>query len=214
MNAWLVLVTVFAVFLPALVLPGPDCVAVVRTSLTRGRAAGLLTALGVSIGLAAYATLSLVGLAAILAHYQWLAWAVRVLGGCYLAWLGLRLLLTRPQSVLLPATDAVDDAARPAGALLFGLAVTLTNPKAIVLFTSVFATAVTDAAPAWLLATMVALVFTSALTWYAAVSQVIGAKAVRLRLASAGHWIERTAGLCFIAVGGHILADARHPLAP
>ena len=41
MDHALVLISVFAVFIPALILPGPDFVAVVRSSMTRGTRAGL-----------------------------------------------------------------------------------------------------------------------------------------------------------------------------
>ena len=66
----LILIPVFAVFIPALMLPGPDFVGVVRSSLTRGARAGLLTTAGVTVGLGFYATLSLVGLAAIMVQYH------------------------------------------------------------------------------------------------------------------------------------------------
>jgi len=109
MDYALVLISVFAIFIPALILPGPDFVAVVRSSMTRGTRAGLLTTLGVSMGLCLYATLSLLGLSAILAEYQWLTWTVRVLGGSYLIFLGIKLLRARPQVIEL------DRATRPAG---------------------------------------------------------------------------------------------------
>ncbi len=70
MDHALVLISVFAVFIPALILPGPDFVAVVRSSMTHGTRAGLLTTLGVSSGLCLYATLSLLGLSAILVQYH------------------------------------------------------------------------------------------------------------------------------------------------
>ena len=210
MGEWLVLVAVFAIFLPALVLPGPDFIAVVRSSMTRGTSAGLLTTLGVSTGLAFYATLSLLGLSAILMDYQWLAWAVRILGGCYLAWLGLRLLFAKPETI-----DVSEGLERRKGsAFLFGFLVTLTNPKAIVLFASVFATAVTAATPAWLMVAMIGLVFFSALLWYALVSLFMSSAPVIRRFQNARHWIERAAGVCFIAIGGRILADARNPVSP
>src|SRR5580692_9020435 len=66
MDHAVILISVFAVFIPALLLPGPDFVAVVRSSMTHGTRAGLLTTIGVSTGLCLYATLSLVGLSAIL----------------------------------------------------------------------------------------------------------------------------------------------------
>ena len=209
MDYALVLISVFAVFIPALILPGPDFVAVVRSSMTHGTRAGLLTTIGVSIGLCTYATLSLLGLSAILAEYQWLTWTVRVLGGCYLAWLGIKLLRARPQTI-----DLDQEARRPAGirAILFGFLVALTNPKAIVLFASVFATAVTASMPTWLMVLMIGLVTASSLVWYSCVSLFMSSGPVMRRFQRARHWIERAAGVCFIGLGGKVLADAGKPV--
>ena len=205
---------VFAVFIPALILPGPDFVGVVRSSVTRGTTAGLLTTLGVSIGLGFYATLSLLGLSAILVEYQWLTWAVRVLGGLYLAWLGIKLLRARPAA---PGSDIAAGGLSGevrGNSLLFGFLVTLTNPKAIVLFASVFATAVTASTPLWLMVLMVVLVMASSLTWYTIVSLFMSSAPVMRRFQHARHWIERIAGASFVLIGGKIIADARTPVSP
>jgi RhtB (resistance to homoserine/threonine) family protein len=210
MDYAFVLISVFAIFIPALILPGPDFVAVVRSSMTHGTRAGLLTTLGVSIGLCLYATLSLLGLSAILVKYQWLTWAVRVLGGGYLIFLGIKLLRAKPQAIEL-------DQANPPSrhrAVLFGFLVTLTNPKAIVLFASVFATAVTASTPHWLMGLMIALVTASSLTWYSCVSLFMSSGPVMRRFQRARHWIERAAGVCFIGLGGKVLADAGRPISP
>jgi threonine/homoserine/homoserine lactone efflux protein len=209
MDAVATLIAVFAIFIPALILPGPDFVGVVRAALTRGAQAGLLTTLGVSCGLGFYATLSLLGLSAVLVQYQWLTWAVRIAGGAYLIWLGVKLLRAKP----VVAAAEIGGAVR-GNAFLFGFVVTLTNPKAIVLFASVFATAVTAATPGWLLALMVALVMASALAWYAIVTLFMSAPPVMRRFRDAQHWIERAAGTCFVAIGGKILLDARSPVTP
>ncbi len=210
MEPLVVLIGVFAIFIPALILPGPDFVAVVRSSMTRGTTAGLLTTLGVSIGLGFYASLSLLGLSAVLVEYQWLAWTVRVLGGSYLIYLGMRLWFSRSQRV-----DVAGKNGRPRGnALMFGFLVTLTNPKAIVLFASVFATAVTQHTPVWLMGLMIALVVSSSLAWYATVSVFMSSMPVISRVRNAQHWIERAAGVCFVGIGGRILADSRNPVAP
>ncbi|KJS09268.1 MAG: threonine transporter [Hoeflea sp. BRH_c9] len=210
MDWTLVFVSVFAIFIPALMLPGPDFIGVVRSSMARGARAGLMTTVGVTIGLGFYASLSLIGLSAILIEYQWLAWTVRVCGGLYLGYLGIRLLLTKPAALDL---DGGDDAGS-GNPLLFGFLVTLTNPKAIVLFTSVFATAVTDAMPLWVMAAMIGLVMASSLTWYTLVTLFMSSRPVIARFQHARHWIERAAGACFIAIGAKILADSRNPLTP
>ncbi|XHB98744.1 LysE family translocator [Nitratireductor sp. ac15] len=210
MGPFMILAGVFAVFIPALMLPGPDFIAVVRTSMTRGTIAGLWTTLGVSLCLGIYATLSLAGLSAILIEYHWLAWAVRLLGGCYLIYLGLKLLFTQPAK--LEMTEGSD---RPKGnPLVFGFLVTSTNPKAIVLFTSVFATAVTESTPFWLMGLMVVMVILSALVWYTLVTLFMSSAPIIRRFRHVQHWIERAAGVCFMAIGGRILSDARNPVTP
>jgi threonine efflux protein len=209
MHPTIILFSVFAVFIPALILPGPDFIGVVRSSMTRGTRAGLLTTVGVSIGLGMYATLSLLGLSAILVEYHWLAWAIRVAGGCYLIYLGIVLVRAKPQQIELPHSHAARG-----NPLVFGFLVTLTNPKAIVLFASVFATAVTRDTPLWLMMLMVALVMASALTWYSIVSVFISSAPVVRSFSGARHRIERFAGICFVAIGGRILADSRNPLTP
>lgn len=208
MEELVVLIGVFAIFIPALMLPGPDFVAVVRSSMTRGTSAGLLTTVGVSIGLGFYASLSLIGLSAILSEYQWLTWTVRILGGGYLMYLGVRLLLSRPDLIDI----GNDDKVAGGNTLVFGFLVTLTNPKAIVLFASVFATAVTDHTPTWLMGLMIVLVVACSLTWYAIVSVFMSSALVVSRFRSAQHWIERAAGVCFVGIGGRILADSRNPV--
>ena len=139
MDWTLTIVAVFAIFIPALILPGPDFVAVVRSSISGGARAGLLTALGVAMGLAFYASLSLLGFSAILVQYHWLAWAVRILGGCYLIYLGYTLLFHRSKTIEVHG-QRIDPKGNP---WLFGILVSLTNPKAIVLFTRGFAISVT-----------------------------------------------------------------------
>jgi threonine efflux protein len=208
MHPTVVLISVFAIFIPALILPGPDFVAVVRSSMTRGTTAGLLTTIGVSIGLGVYATLGLLGLSAILMKFHWLALVIRVAGGAYLIYLGIKLLLAKPAAVELSAGTATNNA------LLFGLFVNLTNPKAIVLFASVFATSVTVETPGWLMALMVALVVASSLIWYTIVSLFMSSAPVIRAFGNARHWIERFAGACFVLIGGRILADSRNALTP
>ena len=208
MDPVVLLIGVFAVFIPALILPGPDFVAVVRSSMTRGTAAGLWTTVGVSAGLGMYATLSMLGLSAILTEFQWLAWAMRVLGGAYLIYLGLKLVFAKPEQI-----EIGEDRSGP-HPVVFGFLVTLTNPKAIVLFASVFATAVSGDTPGWVMTLMVGIVAASSLTWYSFVSLCMSSAPVIRSFARMRHWIERAAGVCLIAIGGKIIAGARNPLTP
>ncbi|MER0238352.1 LysE family transporter [Fulvimarina sp. MAC8] len=210
MNHLLVLLPIFAVFIPALMTPGPDFVTVVRASMSRGARAGILTTMGVSIGLIFYASLSLCGLAAFMAEYVWATWLVRVIGGAYLIYLGIKLCFAQPKAI-----DLAEATQPPRGrTLVFGLLGTLTNPKAIILFSSVFATGVSATTPLWLLCFMVALVGFSAFSWYCLVSLFMASAPVVRRFEKTKHWIERLAGASFVALGGKVLMDARSPVNP
>ena len=61
---------------------------------------------------------------------------------------------------------------------------------------------------------MIGLVMASALTWYTIVAVFMSSRPVISRFRNAQHWIERAAGVCFVAIGGKILADSRSPIAP
>lgn len=63
---------------------------VIRNVLLRGRGAGLLTAAGICSALFCHATLSALGLSIILVHSATLYEIVKLLGACYLCFLGYR----------------------------------------------------------------------------------------------------------------------------
>ena len=128
-----------AMFLGALlivyVVPGPDMILLLETGVLRGRGQALAVAAGLAIARAAHVTLAALGLAALFKTHPWAFDAARTVGGCYLVWLGVRLLRAGPV-----AYDAAGQApANRAGlgpALLSGVLTNVLNPKAL-LFCSV-----------------------------------------------------------------------------
>lgn len=80
-------------FLPAALLltitPGADTMLVIRSVLIRGPKRSLLTALGVNSGVIVHGCLSGLGLSLILVNSAAAYQTVKILGACYLVWLGL-----------------------------------------------------------------------------------------------------------------------------
>jgi RhtB (resistance to homoserine/threonine) family protein len=115
------------------VTPGADTALVTRNTLSHGRTAALCTTLGISLGCAVHATLSGLGLSAILSQSAALFEAVKFVGAGYLLFLGVRSLLGAGHGPL-PAAGA---APAPAvarggawrGAFLQGLLTNVLNPK-------------------------------------------------------------------------------------
>ena len=90
MNFWQGFTIVTFVHLLAAASPGPDFALVTRQSLLHGRTAGVLTSLGISLGLAIHILYSAAGLAVVVSHsVEWMV-IVKLAGGSYLIYLGIK----------------------------------------------------------------------------------------------------------------------------
>jgi threonine/homoserine/homoserine lactone efflux protein len=83
-----------AAFVPAatliILVPGPDTLIVLRSIVRGGRSHGWATAAGTLTGLAVWAAVAAVGLAAVLRASETAYAALRIAGACYLGYLGLQ----------------------------------------------------------------------------------------------------------------------------
>jgi threonine/homoserine/homoserine lactone efflux protein len=113
--------------LALLAVPGPAVIYLVTRSVTQGRAAGLVSVLGVETGTFAYAIAAAAGLTGLVAASETGFTIVRFAGAAYLVYLGVRRLLERGD------VAAVAPAA-PSRLFLRGLLVQLLNPKIAVFF--------------------------------------------------------------------------------
>jgi threonine/homoserine/homoserine lactone efflux protein len=108
-----------------LALPGPGTFALLTSTAKGGFRAGAAATLGVILGDQALMWLAVGGVAALLATHPTLFHGVQYLGAAYLAYIGLRLLLSKP--------GGASPIAITAGRYLRQtLLITLLNPKAIV----------------------------------------------------------------------------------
>jgi threonine/homoserine/homoserine lactone efflux protein len=112
--------------LALLAIPGPAVIYVVTRSLDQGRAAGIVSMLGVETGTFAYA---LAGLTGVIAASATAFTVVRYAGAAYLLYLGARKLLERdhPQAV-------VNTGSGRSRLFLKGMLVQLLNPKIAIFF--------------------------------------------------------------------------------
>lgn len=113
-----------------LVIPGPAVLYITTRALSQGRAAGLVSALGVATGSTFHVAAATLGLSAVLVSSAAAFTAVKWMGAGYLIWLGVRRILSRDPS------PGEKDAPRPSTASVFrqGVVVNLTNPKTALFF--------------------------------------------------------------------------------
>src|SRR6267143_834899 len=96
----------FGLFLIAGILlnltPGPDTVYILGRSVAQGREAGIASALGISLGSIFHTCAAALGLSAILATSAVAFTAIKLVGGGYLIFLGIRMFLEGRKELSLP----------------------------------------------------------------------------------------------------------------
>ena len=75
--------------------PGPDTAYILGRSIAQGRAAGLASAFGITIGSIFHTSAAALGLSAILATSVVAFGAIKLIGGAYLIFLGIKMFLER-----------------------------------------------------------------------------------------------------------------------
>jgi len=141
--------------------PGPATLAISSTSMAQGRAAGLQLAAGVVAGSATWGIAAALGFSAIMMSNVWLFEIVRYAGAVYLLYLAVKSL----RAAWVGAVVAPQKPAR-IGAFGKGLALHLTNPKAVLGWGAIYAVALTpNAQPTSVAGLFGALIVTSAVVF-------------------------------------------------
>lgn len=191
----------YAALLVGLISPGPALVALMGVSLGEGRRAGRFFALGIGSGSFCIGAITLSGLSALLAAYADAMYAIRIVGGCYLLWLAFKALksATRPAR---PDVVAENTPLRPAADYFSrGLALHLTNPKAILTWIAIISIGFHPGAPIWVGMIIVggcAAISTTMHLVYATAFSTRPVIAVYRRMA---RWIDGALGVFFAAIG-------------
>ena len=190
--------------------PGPNMLLAMSLGLRYGVRRAAWGGLGMCVALTLMATLSVLGLGALLAASEPAFQAVKWAGVAYLTWLGIAAWRAPVPDGSPRATGAAAAEEAPAHRLfLRGLLVAFSNPKALVFMAALFPQFIDPAAPlAPQLVALVAIMVVIEFGWimaYATGGNSIGA---RLTSGSAARTLNRLTGGLMIGAGG-LLALAR-----
>ncbi|MGW3962673.1 LysE family translocator [Amycolatopsis sp. NPDC005003] len=188
--------TVLLAYLPAAITPGPNFVLIVHTAATGTRRAAVAIALGVVAAGGLLAAVAVFGLGSVLAHIPWLATALRLACGGYLAWLGIRL-WWRARAPAAPPTGKT----RQGSAFRRGVFSNLTNPKAAAFFGSVLTAALPPTEPAAVKTAAVALIVAASAGWHLSVALLFSSPATRRWYARAEPALNRVVGTILVVLG-------------
>lgn len=194
------------------VTPGPDMLLVVRNGLSSGVRGAWRTGLGCCLGISVHATAAVFGLSAILAASAAAYATVKLAGAAYLAYLGVRMLISAIMSGDAPAeaTETVETVPpRPGGAVFRqGLVTNLLNPKIALLFLTLLPQFVADGEPRLRTTAVLAAVFLGlAVLWWRTFSLAIGPISRVLRGRRPRRVLDAAAGSALLAISARVAVE-------
>jgi threonine efflux protein len=132
------LLLAYVAYLVGTASPGPSNLAIMGMAMTQGRAHAIALAAGVVNGSLIWGLAAAFGLSSVMHTYSWSLIAMKLLGGVYMLWLAWKAArqALRPASISAPL-DTFE--AKLGRSYLKGLAMHLTNPKAIFVWLSIVA---------------------------------------------------------------------------
>ena len=205
MNTLLAFVAVSAVVIAT---PGQDTALVIKSTLAGGRAGGVATALGVITGLLVWVLATSVGLAALVVASERVFLGLKVVGGAYLVYLGVRSLARalRGRGDELPVASARE--LRRGAAYRQGLATNLANPKIAVFFTSLLPQFAPDGAFVQVLG--LGLLFCAmGLVWLTGYALAVDRASGLLRRPLVRRALDAVTGVVLVALGLRLATERR-----
>ena len=191
--------TLFMVHSLAVVSPGPDFALTMKQSIVHGKRAGLMTALGVALGICVHISYSILGVGLIIAQSEQLFFIAQCIGTAYLTYVGLNLLLAKKQSSPMEQMESVDQPFRHRGFLFSGFLCNVLNPKATLFFIAIFSSVVQAQTPLSIQYIYGVFIFISTLAWFSFVAYFFSNRNIREKFLKRQHIFERTMGVAILS---------------
>jgi threonine/homoserine/homoserine lactone efflux protein len=184
--------------------PGPDTAYILGRSIAQGRSAGIASAFGIMIGSIFHTCAAALGLSAILATSAWAFTAIKLIGGAYLVFLGIKMILERREQLHVPSGFRRSSSA---AAFRQGVLTNVLNPKVALFFLAFLPQFIDPASPAKVPAFLaLGLTFVTTgtiwcliLAWFAAVfsERLRGNRTI-------AQGLNRTVGSLFVFLGARL----------
>lgn len=194
---------------------GPDTILIIRNVMWNDASDGVVTAIGACTGCFAHATLSAVGVSAILLQSAALFQGVKTLGALYLAWLGLQALRRAAFPKKITATDSASKPIKGANRgwkICFreGLISNLLNPKTALFYLSILPQFIYPGESALLKSLFLATIhFFMAVAWLSSVALLVGKIHTALKSTTVQGWLNGLSGVTLILMAVRFLLEKR-----
>lgn len=198
--------TVATLTVLAVISPGADFAMVTRNSMILSRRAGVLTALGIALGVWVHVAYSMAGIGLLISRSILLLNAIKFVGAAYLIYLGITML--RAKKAVASDSPRRATPLSDRAALRIGFLTNALNPKTTLFVVALFTQVIGPQTP---LVTQFGYgVFMSLahLAWFSLVAYAFSSEAARHFVAVFRHVIERSIGTVLVTLGLGLAASS------
>lgn len=200
------LLLITSIHLLAAASPGPDFVLVSQQTLSNGKKSGLLCSVGIALGLSIHIIYSALGLATIIANSATALWAIKILGGGYLLYLGINGLRTKPNNGI----SIIEKEIKTTSALKtvgIGFLCNALNPKAPIYFVALFTVVLSPNIPLEHLIIYGVWMMVIQLLWFSSVVFLLSRPKINQQFQKMGHWLDRVMGGAMVIMGLKVITS-------
>ncbi|EUC00493.1 Lysine exporter protein (LYSE/YGGA) [Rhizobium sp. CF080] len=203
------LLSVATIWAVACITPGPNTLLVMRYALTAPRRVPILAAMGTITGTLCWGFAGWLGINALFQAAPFAYVALKIIGGLYLVWLGLKIFLdarkTRQSADIVTARIEVPLKT----AYRMGLATNLANPKSALFVASLFAATMPVGTPFLYGLAAIAVMVTVSTIYYTFLVALITHRTVAAAYLKAKKKIDLGVGMVFVGFGTKLLMSQR-----
>ncbi|MDP3848033.1 MAG: LysE family transporter [Pseudomonas sp.] len=192
------LLAFITITLLAVISPGPDFAMVSRNSLVHSRSAGVITAVGIGLGVMVHVSYSIFGIGILVRESVHLLGALKLAGAAYLVYLGLRMLLSKAQPKQEMASRPTDSAM---AMLRTGFLTNALNPKTCIFVVSLFVQVIEPGAGVGVQLGYGAFIVLAHVAWFSLVAYFFSAASIRSRLMRVRQRIDQVFGVMLVGFG-------------
>ncbi|WP_105432815.1 MULTISPECIES: LysE family translocator [Neorhizobium] len=203
------LLSVATIWAVACITPGPNTLLVMRYALTAPRRVPMLAAMGTITGTLCWGFAGWLGINALFQAAPFAYVALKIVGGLYLVWLGLKIFLDARKSRQSADIVAARIEVPLKTAYRMGLATNLANPKSALFVASLFAATMPAGTPFLYGLAAIAVMVAVSTVYYTFLVALITHRSVAAAYLKAKKKIDLGVGMVFVGFGTKLLMSQR-----
>lgn len=192
------------------IMPGIDFAMVLKQSITHGRAAAVVTSIGIGSAILVHGAYTILGIGLIISQSILLFNLLKFAGAAYLIFIGISVWRAPPPKEPDVPVEGVQRSITLRSAFVQGFLTNLLNPKAVLFFVALFTTLVSSKTPMAIKGFYVANMSLLLMAWFALVSVFFTIRDVRSAFFRFGKWFNRITGIAFISLAVSMVLTRQH----